>query len=48
MYYNDRKEKMKVTNTDLLANRNKYSIDILEKVSNILMKNVFSNTNAYT
>ena len=25
------KRKMKVTNTDLLANRNKYSIDILEK-----------------
>ena len=24
-------ERMKVTNTDLLANRNKYSIDILEK-----------------
>ena len=27
----DKNEKMRVTNTDLLANRNKYSIDILEK-----------------
>ena len=27
----DKDEKIKVTNTDLLANRNKYSIDILEK-----------------
>ena len=27
----DKDEKMKVTNTDLLANRNRYSIDILEK-----------------
>jgi hypothetical protein len=27
----DKDEKMKVTNTDLLANRNKYSIDILEQ-----------------
>jgi len=48
MYYNDRKEKMKVTNTDLLANRNKYSIDILEKVSNILMKKMFLATQTLT
>ena len=27
----DKDEKTKVTNTDLLANRNKYSIDILEQ-----------------
>jgi hypothetical protein len=27
----DKDEKMKVTNTDLLANRNKYSVDILEQ-----------------
>jgi len=27
----DKNEKMRVTNTDLLTNRNKYSIDILEK-----------------
>ena len=32
MYYiNKVMDKMKVTNTDLLANRNKYSIDILEQ-----------------
>ena len=44
----DKNEKMRVTNTDLLANRNKYSIDILEKNIEHLDKKILLATQTLT
>lgn len=41
-------DKMKVTNTDLLANRNKYSIDILEKNIKHLDEKILLSTQTLT
>lgn len=44
----DKHENMKVTDTDLLANRNKYSIDILEKNIEHLDKKILLATQTLT